>query len=120
MALVDLRRQSPTFGVKNTLYAGVMRPWQILIPPGIAHGYKVIGADPAMLVYVTGIAARITIAAGAIKTARIGVTGVARQAISRAHSRKLLEGTTGKTEDVEKASSARSNSLTASRHRSFE
>ena len=53
VALVDLRRQSPTFGVKNTLYAGAMRPWQILIPPGIAHGYKVIGPDPAMLVYVT-------------------------------------------------------------------
>jgi dTDP-4-dehydrorhamnose 3,5-epimerase len=53
VALVDLRRQSPTFGVKNTMYAGVMRPWQILIPPGIGHGYKVIGPDPAMLVYVT-------------------------------------------------------------------
>lgn len=53
VALVDLRRQSRTFGVKNTLYAGVMRPWQILVPPGIGHGYKVIGTEPAMLVYVT-------------------------------------------------------------------
>jgi len=24
-----------------------------LIPPGVAHGYKVIGNDPAVLVYVT-------------------------------------------------------------------
>jgi dTDP-4-dehydrorhamnose 3,5-epimerase len=53
VALVDLRKQSPTFGVKNTLYVGVMRPWQLLIPPGVGHGYKVIGTDPAMLIYVT-------------------------------------------------------------------
>jgi dTDP-4-dehydrorhamnose 3,5-epimerase len=30
-----------------------LRPWQILIPPGVAHGYKVIGDAPAMLIYVT-------------------------------------------------------------------
>jgi dTDP-4-dehydrorhamnose 3,5-epimerase len=52
-ALVDLRSGSPTFGVRNTFYVGALRPWQILIPPGVAHGYKVIGASPAMLVYVT-------------------------------------------------------------------
>jgi len=53
VALVDLRVGSPTYGVRNTLYAGVLRPWQILIPPGVAHGYKVIGPEPAMLVYLT-------------------------------------------------------------------
>jgi dTDP-4-dehydrorhamnose 3,5-epimerase len=53
VALVDLRPDSPTFGVKNTLYAGSLRPWQILIPPGVGHGYKVIGKSAAMLVYVT-------------------------------------------------------------------
>ncbi|MGE5648006.1 MAG: dTDP-4-dehydrorhamnose 3,5-epimerase family protein [Acidobacteriota bacterium] len=52
-ALVDLRSGSPTFGVRNTLYVGTLRPWQILIPPGVAHGYKVIGTEPAMLVYAT-------------------------------------------------------------------
>lgn len=51
--LVDLRKQSPTFGARNTIYVGTLRPWQLLIPPGVAHGYKVIGSDPAMLVYVT-------------------------------------------------------------------
>ena len=30
-----------------------MRPWQITSPPGVGHGYKVIGMDPALLVYVT-------------------------------------------------------------------
>lgn len=53
VAIVDLRPDSPTFGLKNTLYAGDLRPWQILIPPGVGHGYKVIGSEPAMLVYVT-------------------------------------------------------------------
>lgn len=52
-ALVDFRPESPTFGVKNTLYVGNMRPWQVLIPPGVAHGYKVIGMEPATLIYVT-------------------------------------------------------------------
>jgi dTDP-4-dehydrorhamnose 3,5-epimerase len=53
VALVDLRKDSPTFGEKNTMYVGGLRPWQILIPPGVGHGYKVIGRDAAMLVYVT-------------------------------------------------------------------
>ena len=50
---MDLRPESPTFGARNTLYVGALRPWQILIPPGVGHGYKVIGTSPAMLVYVT-------------------------------------------------------------------
>jgi dTDP-4-dehydrorhamnose 3,5-epimerase len=53
VALVDLRKGSKTFGVKNTLYVGALRPWQILIPPGVAHGYKVIGEQPSTLVYIT-------------------------------------------------------------------
>jgi dTDP-4-dehydrorhamnose 3,5-epimerase len=53
VVLADLRAESRTFGRRNTLYVGNLRPWQILIPPGIAHGYKVIGTAPAMLVYVT-------------------------------------------------------------------
>lgn len=52
-ALVDMRTGSPTFGRKNTLYCGPLRSWQVLIPPGIAHGYKVIGTEPAMLIYAT-------------------------------------------------------------------
>ncbi len=53
VALVDLRPDSPAFGRRNTFYVGALRPWQILIPPGVGHGYKVISQDPAMLVYVT-------------------------------------------------------------------
>jgi dTDP-4-dehydrorhamnose 3,5-epimerase len=51
--LCDLRRASPTFGKLNTVFAGTFRPWAILIPPGVAHGYKVIGMEPALLVYLT-------------------------------------------------------------------
>lgn len=50
---MDLRAGSPTFGVRNTMYVGPLRPWQILIPPGVGHGYKIIGADEALLVYLT-------------------------------------------------------------------
>jgi dTDP-4-dehydrorhamnose 3,5-epimerase len=53
IALVDLRAGSATYGARNTLYAGALRPWQILIPPGVAHGYKVVGQEPALLVYLT-------------------------------------------------------------------
>jgi dTDP-4-dehydrorhamnose 3,5-epimerase len=53
VALVDLRAGSRTFGVKNTMYVGALRPWQVLIPPGVGHGYKVVGTEPGMLVYAT-------------------------------------------------------------------
>lgn len=53
VALADLRRNSRTYGVKNTFYVGTLRPWQVLIPPGVAHGYKVIGEQPSVLIYVT-------------------------------------------------------------------
>jgi dTDP-4-dehydrorhamnose 3,5-epimerase len=51
--LYDFRRGSATFGQINTLYVGRLRPWEILIPPGVAHGYKVLGMEPAQLVYLT-------------------------------------------------------------------
>jgi dTDP-4-dehydrorhamnose 3,5-epimerase len=53
VALVDLREGSSTFGARNTFYIGALRPWHLLIPPGVGHGYKVIGGEPAMLVYMT-------------------------------------------------------------------
>ena len=53
IVLVDLRRGSKTYAAKNTFYIGTLRPWQLLIPPGVAHGYKVIGEQPSILVYIT-------------------------------------------------------------------
>ena len=51
--LYDLRRNSSTFGAINTIFAGRFQPWEILIPPGVAHGYKALGAEPIQLVYFT-------------------------------------------------------------------
>ena len=53
VALVDLRLGSRTYGARNTIYVGALRSWQILIPPGVGHGYKVIGSGPALLIYMT-------------------------------------------------------------------
>ncbi len=53
VALVDLRPGSPSFGRRNTIYAGLLRPWRILIPPGVGHGYKIVSRETAMLVYIT-------------------------------------------------------------------
>ena len=49
--LYDLRRHSSTFGAINTIFAGRFQPWEILIPPGVAHGYKALGVDPIQLIY---------------------------------------------------------------------
>ena len=51
--LYDLRRHSSTFGSINTIFAGRFQPWEILIPPGVAHGYKALGVEPIQLVYFT-------------------------------------------------------------------
>lgn len=53
VVLLDLRLGSRTYGSRNTIFCGVLRPWQVLIPPGVGHGYKVIGEDPGLLVYAT-------------------------------------------------------------------
>jgi len=51
--LYDLRRHSSTFGAINTIFAGRSQPWEILIPPGVAHGYKALGVEPIQLLYFT-------------------------------------------------------------------
>ncbi|HXM94071.1 MAG TPA: dTDP-4-dehydrorhamnose 3,5-epimerase family protein [Candidatus Dormibacteraeota bacterium] len=51
--LYDLRRNSKTFGLINTIYVGKFRPWEILIPPGVGHGYKALGVEPIQLLYFT-------------------------------------------------------------------
>lgn len=53
VALADLRKGSRTFGMRNTMYVGSLCPWQVLIPRGVAHGYKVIGESPGILIYLT-------------------------------------------------------------------
>lgn len=55
VALVDLRPESPTFGVKNTIVTGLLQPWQMLIPERVGHGYKVIGDGPAIMIQVSAV-----------------------------------------------------------------
>ena len=51
--LCDLREESPTCGRVNTIFVGSQRPWKLRIPPGVGHGYRVVGPDSGMLVYAT-------------------------------------------------------------------
>jgi dTDP-4-dehydrorhamnose 3,5-epimerase len=49
--LCDLRESSPACGRINTLFIGDLRPWKLRIPPGVGHGYKVLGDKACQLVY---------------------------------------------------------------------
>jgi dTDP-4-dehydrorhamnose 3,5-epimerase len=53
VVLHDLRDGSPSQGRTEVLYAGEKNPILIMIPRGVAHGYKVLGAEPLMLFYHT-------------------------------------------------------------------
>jgi len=53
VVLHDLREGSATRGQTDVLYAGAQRPLAIAIPPGVAHGYRVLGSEPAALFYHT-------------------------------------------------------------------
>jgi dTDP-4-dehydrorhamnose 3,5-epimerase len=53
MVLCDLRQDSPTHGKVNTLFLGILRPWRLRIPPGVGHGYKIVGGEMGTLVYLT-------------------------------------------------------------------
>ena len=51
IVLYDQRKDSPTHGETQVLYAGTDDYKLILIPVGVAHGYKVIGDEPVLLFY---------------------------------------------------------------------
>lgn len=51
--LCDFRQNSPSWGRLNTLFIGAQRHWKVRIPPGVGHGYKVIGTETAQLLYAT-------------------------------------------------------------------
>jgi dTDP-4-dehydrorhamnose 3,5-epimerase len=43
--LWDNREESPTFGVRQVVYAGVDNPAAIIVPPGVIHAYKNISNE---------------------------------------------------------------------------
>ncbi|RIW29349.1 spore coat protein [Bacillus salacetis] len=51
--LYDLREHSSTKGQTNVFYMGEHNPILLLIPKGVAHGYRVLGQEPATIVYCT-------------------------------------------------------------------
>ncbi|MFQ6675784.1 MAG: dTDP-4-dehydrorhamnose 3,5-epimerase family protein [Fidelibacterota bacterium] len=51
VVLYDLRKDSPTFGSTQTITAGKDDYKVILIPSGVAHGYKVLSKEPVLLFY---------------------------------------------------------------------
>ncbi|MBE3599395.1 MAG: dTDP-4-dehydrorhamnose 3,5-epimerase family protein [Limnochordaceae bacterium] len=53
VVLHDLREGSPTKGETNVFYMGEDNPMLLLIPAGVAHGYRTLGEKPAVIVYVT-------------------------------------------------------------------
>ena len=52
VVLYDQREGSPTKGLINEFFMGEKNPILVTIPPGVVHGMKGIGNEPAMLVNV--------------------------------------------------------------------
>jgi dTDP-4-dehydrorhamnose 3,5-epimerase len=52
VVLYDQRADSPTKGMINEFFMGEKNPILITIPPGVVHGMKGVGVEPAMLVNV--------------------------------------------------------------------
>jgi dTDP-4-dehydrorhamnose 3,5-epimerase len=53
VVLHDLRPDSPTHKKTETLFAGRDDYKLIVIPVGVAHGYKVLSDEPVILIYYT-------------------------------------------------------------------
>ncbi len=53
VVLHDIREDSPSKGETEVYYMGEENPILLLIPKGVAHGYRVLGEKPATIVYFT-------------------------------------------------------------------
>lgn len=52
LPLFDGRTGSPTFGMVEEHLGDGERPIALFVPPGVHHGYKTIGATPALIVNI--------------------------------------------------------------------
>jgi dTDP-4-dehydrorhamnose 3,5-epimerase len=50
IVLYDMRADSPTRGAVEEHFVGERNPMLIVIPPGVCHGMKCIGTEPAYMV----------------------------------------------------------------------
>jgi len=48
--LWDNRKDSPTYMVRQIIYAGQDAPRTVTIPPGVVHAYKNVGGIPGMVI----------------------------------------------------------------------
>jgi dTDP-4-dehydrorhamnose 3,5-epimerase len=53
VVLYDLREDSPTYRQTDVYYLGDHNRQLLVIPTGVAHGYRVLGNEPALLLYHT-------------------------------------------------------------------
>jgi dTDP-4-dehydrorhamnose 3,5-epimerase len=53
VVLYDIRQDSPTYQQTDVYYMGENNPITLLIPRGVAHGYRVLGQEPAIITYLT-------------------------------------------------------------------
>lgn len=53
VVLYDLRETSPTRGQTDVYYLGRHNRQLLVIPAGVAHGYRVLGNEPVLLLYHT-------------------------------------------------------------------
>ena len=53
VVLYDLREESPTNGETQVCYMGEDNPLILMIPAGVAHGYRVLGETPVVMLYLT-------------------------------------------------------------------
>ncbi|MBU0612621.1 dTDP-4-dehydrorhamnose 3,5-epimerase family protein [Patescibacteria group bacterium] len=53
IVLYDLRKNSPTNGETQVIFAGKDDYKLVVIPIGVAHGYKVLSDEPVLLFYQT-------------------------------------------------------------------
>lgn len=56
VVLHDMRADSPTYGQTEVHYLGEDQPYMLFIPRGVAHGYRVLGGEPATILYFTNMA----------------------------------------------------------------
>jgi len=47
--LWDARQESPTFGARQAEVVGIDRPTLVVVPPGVVHAYKNVGAEPGIV-----------------------------------------------------------------------
>lgn len=55
VVLYDLRKDSSTYKETAVYYLGEENPMILLIPHGVAHGYRVLGEKPATIIYFTTV-----------------------------------------------------------------